>query len=88
MSATPELSTPDLTTADSLRAQVADLIGVDPAEIDGDANLVFLGLGSLEMMRLSTKWRRAGLRVVLAELAAVPTIDAWAAYLAAPPRVR
>jgi aryl carrier-like protein len=74
----PALST---ATADTLRQVVADLVGTPAAEIPGDANLVFLGLGSLEMMRLVTRWRREGLAVEFSELAAVPTIDAWAAYL-------
>ncbi len=46
-----------------------------------DDNLVFLGLGSLEMMRLVTRWRREGLKVEFRELAATPTISAWAEKL-------
>ena len=68
-------------TADSLREVVAAIVGTPAAEIPGDANLVFLGLGSLEMMRLVTRWRREGLSVEFSELAAEPTIDAWAAHL-------
>jgi aryl carrier-like protein len=68
-------------TADSLREVVAAIVGTPAAEIPGDANLVFLGLGSLEMMRLVTRWRREGLAVEFSELAAVPTIDAWAGHL-------
>ncbi|GAB1645443.1 phosphopantetheine-binding protein [Krasilnikovia sp. MM14-A1259] len=69
--------------ADDLRRAVAGILGVDPDGIPGDANLVYLGLGSLEVMRLATGWRRAGLRVPFADLAADPTIDAWAAHLTA-----
>ncbi len=69
--------------ADDLRRVVADLIGADPEGIAGDANLVFLGLGSLEMMRLATRWRREGYTVPFAELATEPTLDRWAALLAA-----
>jgi aryl carrier-like protein len=68
-------------TADSLRDAVATLIGISPGEIAGDDNLIFLGLGSLEMMRLATRWRRQGLAVEFGELAAAPTVDAWTEYL-------
>ncbi|GAA3850026.1 hypothetical protein GCM10022243_14870 [Saccharothrix violaceirubra] len=68
-------------TADSLREIVAGIVGTTAADIAGDANLVFLGLGSLELMRLVTRWRREGLAIEFSELAAEPTIDAWAAYL-------
>ncbi|GAB1689867.1 phosphopantetheine-binding protein [Krasilnikovia sp. M28-CT-15] len=68
--------------ADELRRTVAGILGVDPEQIPGDANLVYLGLGSLEVMRLATGWRRAGLAVPFADLAADPSLDAWAARLA------
>ncbi len=68
---------------DELRQAVSAVIGVPPEEIPGDANLVFLGLGSLELMRLVTRWRRAGLAVDFAALTAEPTLDAWAAQYAA-----
>lgn len=64
-------------TGEELRSALADLIGITPSEIEDDANLIHLGLGSLEMMRLVTKWRRAGLGVAFGELAATPTYAAW-----------
>ncbi|MGW1995881.1 phosphopantetheine-binding protein [Embleya sp. NPDC001921] len=64
-------------TPADLRASVSAMIGTPPGEIAGDANLVLLGLGSLEMMRLVTRWRRQGLAVEFRDLAAEPTIDAW-----------
>ncbi|WP_406278053.1 phosphopantetheine-binding protein [Embleya sp. NBC_00896] len=70
-------------TADDLREILAAMIGTTPAEITGDANLVLLGLGSLEMMRLATRWRRQGLVVEFRDLAARPTVDAWTELLAA-----
>jgi aryl carrier-like protein len=69
--------------AQSLRESVAQIIDVSPNEITDDANLVFLGLGSLEMMRLVTKWRRQGIRADFAELAAEPTVAAWISHLQA-----
>ncbi|MFD3936182.1 phosphopantetheine-binding protein [Streptomyces sp. NPDC058611] len=64
-------------TGEELRSALADLIGITPSEIEDDANLIHLGLGSLEMMRLVTKWRRAGLGVAFGELASTPTYAAW-----------
>ena len=76
-------STTSPPTADELRASIAALTGADPADLTGDANLVYLGLGSLEIMRLVTRWRRAGIAVEFRALAAAPTIGAWQAHLEA-----
>ncbi|MGJ6960525.1 phosphopantetheine-binding protein [Streptosporangium sp. G11] len=67
--------------ADDLRRTIATIVGTEPGEIAGDTNLVFLGLGSLEMMRLVTRWRRQGVAVEFGELAAEPTVDAWQRHL-------
>ncbi|WP_333767825.1 phosphopantetheine-binding protein [Streptomyces sp. IBSBF 2435] len=61
----------------ALREAVAAKIGTEPGAIAPDANLVLLGLGSLEMMQLVNRWRRDGLPVSFRELAAEPTLDAW-----------
>nr|AVR52598.1 hypothetical protein [Streptomyces sp. FXJ1.235] len=61
----------------ALREAVAAMIGTEPGTIAPDANLIHLGLGSLEMMRLVNKWRRDGLPVQFRELAAEPTLAAW-----------
>ncbi|MGD3110223.1 phosphopantetheine-binding protein [Streptomyces sp. YGL11-2] len=64
-------------TGEQLRAKLADLIGVSPTEIADDANLIRLGLGSLQMMRLVTAWRRSGLPVTFGEMARTPTFSSW-----------
>ncbi|MEV5447211.1 phosphopantetheine-binding protein [Streptomyces sp. NPDC052644] len=69
-------------TAEELRAVLAQLMGVAPEAIGDDANLIGLGLGSLQVMRLVTRWRRAGLTVTFAELAEDPTLAAWSERLA------
>jgi aryl carrier-like protein len=61
----------------ALREAVAAMIGAEPDAIAPDANLIHLGLGSLEMMRLVNRWRRDGLPVSFRELAAEPRLDAW-----------
>lgn len=64
-------------TGEALRSALADLIGITPAEIEDDANLIRLGLKSLQVMRLVTRWRRAGVSLTFGELAATPTFAAW-----------
>ncbi|OIJ86736.1 phosphopantetheine-binding protein [Streptomyces colonosanans] len=61
----------------ALRDAVAAMIGTEPDAIAPDANLIHVGLGSLEMMRLVNQWRRNGLPVSFRELAAEPTLEAW-----------
>ncbi|WP_328491424.1 phosphopantetheine-binding protein [Streptomyces sp. NBC_00414] len=70
-----------VSTPDQVRSAVAALIGTAPQDIPGDANLVFLGLGSLDVMRLSSRWRREGLPVEFEVLTADPTIDNWVRHL-------
>jgi len=52
---------------------------VRDAGVAGDDNLVDHGLDSLEVMQLVAEYERAGVRVSFEELAASPTLDAWAA---------
>jgi aryl carrier-like protein len=63
-----------------LREIVAPLIDSQPADIPGDANLILLGLSSMEIMRLVGRWRRARVPVVFEELAAAPTLKGWLAH--------
>lgn len=69
--------------AAELKRKIADLVGAAPEQIGDDDNLAMLGVGSLEVMRLVTGWRRAGLAVDFSELIAQPTVREWAALLAA-----
>jgi aryl carrier-like protein len=81
MSAMPRNTTNDLPTLDELRTAVAEIMGSEPEEIPGDANLVHLGLDSLGMMRLVNRWRRGGMRVSSRTLASEPTLEAWHRHL-------
>jgi bifunctional isochorismate lyase/aryl carrier protein len=70
------------------RARVAaDLLGAveDPPDVlDGDTDLMDLGLDSIVVMGLLTAWRERGAAVTFEDLAEVePTLDAWWAVLAA-----
>ncbi|MFD3685072.1 amino acid adenylation domain-containing protein [Nocardiopsis sp. NPDC058631] len=76
------------TTEGELRAAIAALVDVPQEEIDPDEDLFELGLDSITLMRLATRWRRAGLRVGFDELAEAATLRGWQQLLtpAASPR--
>ncbi|WP_433684897.1 phosphopantetheine-binding protein [Nocardia sp. CA-119907] len=71
-------------TEAQLRAELTPVLGlVDAAELDPDANLVVLGLSSLELMRMVGRWNKAGVPAVFEELVATPTLTAWLRHFAA-----
>jgi mycobactin phenyloxazoline synthetase len=61
----------------AVRAEVAELLGVSADSVDPDDNLISQGLDSIRMMALAGRWRRRGIAVDFATLAAAPTIEAW-----------
>jgi len=69
-------------TSESVRDEVAELLGVSPDELDPEADLIASGLDSIRMMSLSGRWRRQGIDVGFAALAANPTVRAWTDLLA------
>ncbi|MET9667339.1 phosphopantetheine-binding protein [Streptomyces sp. NPDC006475] len=70
-------------TEQDLREVIAPLLGIEPAAIEADANLVVLGLSSLEIMRLVSRWRRNKVPVEFDALVAAPTLNGWLAHFAA-----
>lgn len=64
-------SAPDITVA------VGAMLGVSTESLDPTGDLIMQGLDSLRMMRLAGQWRKQGLDVDFARLAADPTIAAW-----------
>ena len=56
----------------AIRAEVAELLGVSADTVDPDGNLVSQGLDSIRMMSLAGRWRRRGIAVDFATLAADP----------------
>ncbi len=64
--------------SDAIRAEVAELLGVRVDTIRPGSNLVGQGMDSIRMMTLAGRWRRRGMAVDFAALAATPTIEAWA----------
>jgi aryl carrier-like protein len=62
---------------DGLREAVAVALGAEPATIADDDDLLHLGLDSVRMMALASRWRQTGLELKFSELAARPTLAAW-----------
>ena len=70
-------------TADRVRADVADLLGVEPAEVGADADLLDLGLDSMRIMSLVERWRAAGATgLEFADLAEEPRLERWTELVA------
>ncbi|CAN5863275.1 phenyloxazoline synthase MbtB [soil metagenome] len=70
------------TNADTVRDEVAELLGISPDALDPQADLIASGLDSIRMMSLSGRWRKQGIDVGFAALAADPTVAAWMALVA------
>jgi bifunctional isochorismate lyase/aryl carrier protein len=68
-------------TLDGLRADVAEILGIDPGELEPGDNLIDAGLDSIRVMMLIERWRAAGAEIGFAELAEVPTLAGWHALL-------
>jgi mycobactin phenyloxazoline synthetase len=65
------------TNSQTVRDEVAALLGIDPDDVDPNADLIASGLDSIRMMSLSGRWRKQGINVGFAALAANPTVAAW-----------
>ncbi|OBA74472.1 non-ribosomal peptide synthetase [Mycobacterium sp. 1554424.7] len=69
--------------SEDVRAEVAELLGVRADAIHPGSNLIGQGLDSIRMMTLAGRWRRQGIAVDFAALAAEPTIEAWSQLVTA-----
>jgi aryl carrier-like protein len=73
----------DAALLEELRRTIADLVDEDPGDIADTDDLFEIGLQSIALMRLVGRWREEGHAVGFGELAAAPTLVAWAALLTA-----
>ncbi|MGI6244431.1 MAG: phosphopantetheine-binding protein [Pseudochelatococcus sp.] len=64
-------------TRETMRADIARVIGEDPADIGDDDSLIDLGLDSIRAMMLVQHWRERGLPLDFARLAEKPTLAQW-----------
>ncbi len=72
--------------SEDIRAEVAELLGVGADAVDPGSNLIGQGLDSIRMMTLAGRWRRQGIAVDFATLAATPTVEAWSLSWSLPAR--
>ncbi|QCX81423.1 Isochorismatase [Streptomyces sp. YIM 121038] len=73
---------PQTLSPERIRADVAELLDCDPAEIAPDDNLMDHGLDSVRIMTLIERWRAAGAATVeFPDLAERPELDHWTALL-------
>jgi aryl carrier-like protein len=69
-------------TLDLIRADVADILGEDPADLPVDEDLVDYGLDSIRVMALVGRWTEThGVSVDFAALAKRPTLEGWTELL-------
>ncbi|HWU10466.1 MAG TPA: phosphopantetheine-binding protein [Streptomyces sp.] len=69
-------------TPERVRADVAELLGCDPAEIEPEENLTDLGLDSVRTMVLIERWRAAGAATLeYPDLAEQPELAHWTELL-------
>jgi aryl carrier-like protein len=69
-------------TLESIRGDIADCLGEEPADIPLDGNLLDHGLDSVRIMTLLERWRREhDVKADFADLAEQPAIEAWAPLL-------
>ncbi len=71
-------------TVERIRADVADVLGEDPADIPDDENLADYGLDSVRLMSLRERWAREfDIKASFADLAERPAVEVWASLLGA-----
>lgn len=76
------MSLTSLTPA-KIHADVAELLGCDPAELSPETDLTDLGLDSMRIMGLVEQWRGAGADTLeFADLAEQPNLGHWTKLLA------
>ncbi|MFG1932285.1 amino acid adenylation domain-containing protein [Mycobacterium sp. NPDC048908] len=66
----------------TIREEVAELLGISPDDVDPDGDLIGQGLDSIRMMSLAGRWRRQGIDIDFASLAAEPSVRAWSGLVA------
>lgn len=73
---------PETGLLESLRREVAALLGQAPETLGNEDDLLDLGLDSIRLMSLVEQWRARGMEVEFVDLAERPTLTAWTRRLA------
>lgn len=64
-------------TLDAMRADIARILGENPADIGDDDSLIDWGLDSIRVMALVQRWGEQGVKLDFAQLAEKPTLAHW-----------
>ncbi|MFF8960219.1 phosphopantetheine-binding protein [Streptomyces sp. NPDC014894] len=80
----PDAPTHDAFALERLVRDVAEMLYVEPEDVDVAESLLDQGLDSIRLMTLVENWRTDGARISFVELAERPTLQEWAALLNAP----
>ena len=64
-------------TMDQVRADVAELLYLNPSDVDDTADLLTEGLDSVRILMLVERWRNAGANIDFMQLAEAPTLAVW-----------
>lgn len=64
-------------TLESLRADVAEMLGEAPQDIDPGEDLFDLGLDSMRVLALVMKWGKTGIPLEFSHLAEHGTLNGW-----------
>ncbi|MBC6448016.1 alpha/beta fold hydrolase [Actinokineospora xionganensis] len=75
------MTTPDELTVDGIRASVAELLAIDVDRVGPEDNLLMLGVDSIKLMGLASRWQRHGVEVPFVDLAENPTAAHWSKLL-------
>lgn len=78
----PATPVPAILTLETVRADIARIIGEAPEEIGDDDSLIDLGLDSIRAMTLVQKWQEQGVALDFAQLAEKPVLSHWWALIA------
>ena len=66
-----------LLTLEQMRADVAEILGVEAEMVVDGENLVDIGLDSIRIMALAERWSTADARINFDDLAEYPEIVSW-----------
>lgn len=64
-------------TLESMRADIARLLGEAPDAFENNDNLLDWGLDSMRVFSLVVEWQQAGVELSFADLAENPTLADW-----------
>lgn len=67
-------------TKETIKAELKNEINTffnNQAKIEEDASLIKLGLESLQVMKILSRWMKAGYDISFSDMMSNPTIDCW-----------